>query len=122
MLLEILLFILALVLVATFATGLVIFYAKFKAAESLAVKKTLETALLQNQLRLELERKATEELGNSEGFIKFLSESRDWAFQYIETVQELITKLQTAVKSKDQKAIEEAQEELFNQLPEEVEE
>ncbi len=36
-------------------------------------------------------------IDQTEGFIKFLSESREWAFNYIENVQQEITKFGTAL-------------------------
>lgn len=35
---------------------------------------------------------ATKNVEESEGFLRFVSQSRDWAFEYIETVQSEITK------------------------------
>lgn len=119
MLLDILIFILTLILIAGFATGFVIFYFKYKGAESVAIRKTLETALVQNQLKLEIEKRAAEEIGNNDGFIKFLSDSRDWAFDYIEKVQESIKNLKTAVDANDETAVKKAHQDLINLLPEE---
>ena len=38
------------------------------------------------------ERNNDKDLEQTEGFVKFLSESREWAFEYIETVQDGLTK------------------------------
>ena len=75
--------------------------------------------MLQNQLRLEIERRAADELEDNDGFIKFLSQSRDWAFDYIEKVQESIKALQFAVTVNDDTAIKKAYDDLFSHLPEE---
>lgn len=50
-------------------------------------------------------------------FIKFLSESRDWAFQYIEDVQKAIGDLDTAMKSSDDAKISESYNNLLKFLP-----
>lgn len=46
---------------------------------------SLRAALLEQGVKKALENAPTVE--NSEGFLRFVSESRDWAFQYIEEVQ-----------------------------------
>jgi hypothetical protein len=38
------------------------------------------------------ERKDEKDIEQTEGFVKFLSESREWAFEYIETVQNGLAK------------------------------
>ena len=62
------------------------------------------------------------ELANSkevnDGFIKFLSQSRDAAFKYIEDVQIAIQNYLSAVESNNQEAIQIARMELFSHLPE----
>jgi uncharacterized protein with gpF-like domain len=55
-----------------------------------------------------------------EGFIKFLSESRDLAFGYIEKFQSSLTKLRNAAKAKDQQLIEQSITELLELLPDET--
>jgi len=55
-----------------------------------------------------------------EGFIKFLSESRDLAFGYIEKFQSSLAKLRNAAKAKDQQLIEQSITELLELLPDET--
>jgi hypothetical protein len=55
-----------------------------------------------------------------EGFIKFLSESRDMAFGYIEKFQTSLQKLRTAKSSGDLVKIEQSISELLELLPEET--
>jgi len=56
--------------------------------------KALAQALLDNAVMLnQLEQTSSQkDLEQTEGFVKFLSESRDWAFEYIETVQSGLNK------------------------------
>lgn len=56
----------------------------------------------------------------SEGFIKFLSESRDWAFTYIEDVQKAIEDLRLAMQTEDAEAISAKYNELISFLPEKM--
>jgi GH25 family lysozyme M1 (1,4-beta-N-acetylmuramidase) len=55
----------------------------------------------------------------SDGFLKFVSESREWAFDYIENVQKTIDDLRSAIDAKDQFLVTEAHEKLISFLPEE---
>lgn len=48
------------------------------AIEKAEIAKRLEASLLQN---------SQEPIKETDGFVNFISESRDWAFDYIETVQ-----------------------------------
>ena len=57
----------------------------------------------------------------NEGFIKFLSDSRQSAFDYIEHVQEAIQNYLTALENNDDVAMQAYRMELFNYLPEAAE-
>lgn len=71
-----------------------------------------------------LEKKFTEylqgidnkDIEQTQGFVKFLSESRDWAFKYIEDVQVSIESLKSAVESGYD--TQEEMKKLFEFLPE----
>jgi hypothetical protein len=52
---------------------------------------------------------------NTEGFLKFVTQSRDWAFEYIENVQNSISSLKSAVESGYN--TEEEMKALFDLLP-----
>lgn len=67
----------------------------------------------------EIEKKDKEALTQTDGFVKFLSESRDWAFQYIEDVQVAIKSLQDAKASADRTATKNSIERLYEFLPKE---
>lgn len=58
---------------------------------------------------------------DKDGFIKFLSQSREWAFDYIEKVQAAIKVLHVAMNSDDEVAISAAYNELTKFLPDEQE-
>lgn len=58
---------------------------------------------------------------DKDGFIKFLSQSREWAFDYIEKVQAAIKVLHVAMNSGDEVAIATAYNELTKFLPDEQE-
>jgi len=54
----------------------------------------------------------------NDGFVKFLSDSRDWAFEYIENTQESIRNYQVALDGADPVVAMEARKKLFDMLPE----
>lgn len=58
-------------------------------------------------------------LENSEGFVRFISESRDWAFTYIEDIQKALTEYDEALSLADAKLINEAYKKLIDYLPNE---
>jgi hypothetical protein len=61
---------------------------------SKALAERLIQAFIDNdQIAEKIEAKhLSKDIEKTEGFVQFLSESRDWAFQYIETVQEALNK------------------------------
>lgn len=58
----------------------------------------------------------------TEGFLKFISDSRDWAFKYIEDVQMAIADFNKAIDSKNDEQIEIALNNLKSFLPDNEEE
>jgi hypothetical protein len=53
----------------------------------------------------------------NDGFVKFLSQSRDWAFEYIEDAQDSIRNYQTALEGSDPVVAMEARQRMFDLLP-----
>ncbi len=58
---------------------------------------SLRAALLEQGVKHALE-KTPPAIENSEGFLRFVSESRDWAFEYIEEVQSGLTSFVSEVE------------------------
>lgn len=90
---------------------------RLKKAIALFVQRELDNGILQEQL---LKIKSEKTLEQNESFVKFLSESRDWAFEYIENVQQAIGAVKTSASFG--RVSEESLEELFALLPENNEE
>lgn len=66
-------------------TGIIIRYRSMLSRQGSVLGQTLfDNAILLDQLE---QKHSQKDLEQTEGFVKFLSESRDWAFEYIETVQ-----------------------------------
>ena len=86
-----------------------------------AIQLNIDKVVLVNRIEELLAKQENKTLEESDGFIKFVSESRDWAFQYIEDVQEAIINFDKTMSSKDDTQIEEAYNKLKNFLPKEEE-
>lgn len=64
-----------------------------------------------------VEEQENKKIEQSDGFVRFLSESRNWAFQYVEDVQSAIAEL--ALSRNDAVKLEVAINKLIDLLPEE---
>jgi hypothetical protein len=62
-------------------------YFKNKKLSAQIIQIALDKAVISERLREELDKKDSELVEQSDGFLKFISQSRDWAFDYIEQVQ-----------------------------------
>jgi hypothetical protein len=72
---------------------------KFIDAKNIMAKLVFDNFTLEKLLELQNdETLKTEETVHKENFLKFISESRDWAFEYIETVQEGLSTFIDAVE------------------------
>lgn len=80
------------------------------------LRLTIESKEKIKFLQEELDKRDNVSIEQTDGFVKFLSESRDWAFDYIENVQQSIQELQIAVESGY--PTEEKLAKLFSLLPE----
>lgn len=63
------------------------------------VQLNIDKTLLLSKLDKALSEKESQSLEQTDGFVKFLSESRDWAFKYIEDVQKSIQDVKTCIES-----------------------
>lgn len=78
--------------------------------DKLAVEETLEKVVAKYELVV---------MQETDGFVKFLSESRESAFLYIEEVQASIKELALAMNSGEEKAITSAYNNIVAHLPKE---
>jgi pantothenate synthetase len=62
------------------------------------VQIALDKAVISQRLKEELEKKDSDSIEKSEGFLKFISQSRDWAFDYIEQVQAALLEFRNKVE------------------------
>ncbi len=80
------------------------------------VTLTLDKITLQKQISEDTTMTPTE----TDGFIKFLSESRQWAFDYIEDVQASIQDLKISMDDGNEDKIDQAYKNLITFLPEKM--
>lgn len=75
-------------------TGLTVVYIRTRMlltkAVGMIVDLGTEKTLLLNQISNLYDEKQSKELEKSEDFLKFVTQSRDWAFEYIENAQSVI--------------------------------
>jgi predicted neuraminidase len=97
-----------------------LFYLKAKNVKLMKViaQQTLNETILVNENRILARAIENSDVPDKEGFIKFLSESRDSAFIFIENVQQSISKLKLAMFNKNELEINLAYKELIAFLPE----
>jgi hypothetical protein len=98
------------------------------------IKSEVDNAALREKLAELMTNGENRKLEETEGFVKFISQSRDWAFQYIEKVQIAIKNFQdvfhpfavqyyekkkTRITKEEFQTIVDAYKELVDRLPEE---
>jgi hypothetical protein len=71
-----------------------VFFVRSRLAHKNTIVKLIETSLLaeayRQKLGEEIGNRDTKSLEQTEGFLKFISDSRDWAFGYIEEAQQAL--------------------------------
>jgi hypothetical protein len=111
--------IIAFLLISLFAIALgaysVYMFRKSKKLLTTIVELHIQRAALEDLINNQALNKE-ENVEQSDGFIKFLSESREWEFDYIDNVQQLIFVLKEKYDNK--KALDEELKKLFDMLPE----
>lgn len=61
-------------------------------------QEAVDKKIVQDLLNEELARQDSQAVEQSEGFLRFISQSRDWAFEYIEQVQNAISAFKNKVE------------------------
>lgn len=62
------------------------------------IQIALDKAVISQKLKEQLDKKDSESIEQSEGFLKFISQSRDWAFDYIEYVQAALLEFKNKIE------------------------
>lgn len=112
----------AYVITAIFISGLVyliIFLAiKNRRLNAKATQATIDRMAAMDMLYNLMDEQQNTSVEQTDGFIKFISDSRDWAFTYIEDVQQALMVYDVALSTDDAKIINEAYKKLMSFLPE----
>jgi hypothetical protein len=61
---------------------------------------SLDRAVIIGNLKEQLDQRKPDDVEKTDGFLKFISESRDWAFKYIEDVQAALATFKNKVEPK----------------------
>ena len=78
---------------------------------------TLDKAILITEFAKVIEKQNNQSVEETEGFLKFVSESREWAFTYIEDIQQALMAYDVALSTDDAKIINDAYKKLISFLP-----
>lgn len=79
------------------------------------VQLEIDKNVIENNMRQALMDIESVKMQESDGFVKFVSESRDWAFKYIDDVQKSINVVKHDWENGNQ--LEESMSKLFDYLP-----
>lgn len=83
-----------------------------------ALQATIDKSSISSKLQETVSMINSTNIEDKDGFIKFLSQSREWAFDYIENVQTAIESLDVAMQKQDEVQIRESYLGLLKYLPE----
>jgi hypothetical protein len=110
---DLVFFIVFIVSIVALAFNNVRMYVKYNTSLKTVIKLTINENILKEKLSLALLENSR--IQSDDGFVKFLSESRDWAFAYIEDVQQKVFVLKEKYDKKVE--LDESLTELFDMLP-----
>jgi hypothetical protein len=94
---DFIIFLSLVVVVVTLILSVVRLRLKNRRLASELLQITLDQNILMTKLAEELKRKEEVSLEKTDGFLKFISESRELAFEYIEAMQEALVKFKDKV-------------------------
>lgn len=102
-----------------FTLAVIVSYFHIKNNNKVLLVSNAQLLLDRNELLKKLEQSMAINNGieKTDGFLKFISESRDWAFTYIENVQQAISDYDVALSSNNAKLINESYNKLVDFLP-----
>ena len=93
-------------------------YIKNKKLSNEASKLCVEKSALVARLDVLLNEEDSKNVESTEGFLRFVSQSREWAFEYIEDIQQALYAYDIALSLDDAQVLNEAYKKLISFLPE----
>ena len=97
---ELIAYIVSFVSLSLFITNIFVNKNKVKQVSDINFYLNVENAMLQEELKTQMQNVENAKLLGDESFVRFLSESREWAFEYIEKVQQSLTIFKERVSKK----------------------
>ena len=94
---DFVIFLLTILVVVTLLISVVKLRLKNRRLAAELLQITLDQNILMTKFAEELKKKEDVSIEKTDGFLKFISESRDLAFQYIEAIQEALVKFKDKV-------------------------
>lgn len=91
---------------------------KVRKFQALHAQAEINSLILEAQLDNYVANRDAANIEQSEGFLKFVSDSRDWAFEYIEDVQQALIAYDIALSTDNATLMNEAYNKLMSFLPE----
>ena len=116
-LLDLLIFIGIAVAFFGMAVAVLVMAIKVRKLIKLNVQTQMDNFILLSELDKMVQEKDDKSVEQSDGFLKFISESRDWAFEYIENIQSALNEYDAALHTTDAKVINDAYKKLIDLLP-----
>lgn len=107
----------ALLLVTALSFISIKLYVERRRVTNLLVQAMLDKVVFKDALDKVSEEYKGLSVQGSDGFVKFLSQSREWAFGYIEEVQRSISELEVAMNSMEEEKISSSYKKLLEHLP-----
>lgn len=116
-LLDLLIFIGIAVAFFGMAVAVLVMAVRVRKLIKLNVQTQMDNFILLSELDKMVQEKDDKSVEQSDGFLKFISESRDWAFEYIENIQSALNEYDAALHTTDAKVINDAYKKLIDLLP-----
>ena len=116
-LLDLLIFIGIAVAFFGMAVAVLVMVIRVRKLIKLNVQTQMDNFILLSELDKMVQEKDDKSVEQSDGFLKFISESRDWAFEYIENIQSALNEYDAALHTTDAKVINDAYKKLIDLLP-----
>ena len=114
---ELVIFIVLLLAIAGMSLLLLKISLNNKRLQTIATQAEMDRIITMIQLE---KMQSSNDVEKTDGFLKFVSESREWAFDYIEQVQKAIADYDIALSNQDPTAMNESYKRLVSMLPDDA--
>lgn len=121
MILEIIAGVVALIIITLLLIGFISQRNAYAKMSEHFVKASFEAFIVKKELENVVKDHETLKFSHNQDFVKFISDSRDMAFEYIEDVQRRIALLQSSMEKNDPILINQAIDSVIEMLPKEEE-